>query len=62
MTLLLWFGWEVAVTQAKEEPAFGSEESSAMGEWRLQGCLRDTQVEHSHWLHRSGPLPGEGGT
>lgn len=25
-----------------------------------RGCLRDTQVEHSHWLHRSGPLPGVG--
>ena len=60
MTLLLRLGWGGAGTKSREESAFGSEDSSAVGEWRLQGCLRDTQVEHSHWLRRSGPLWGGG--
>ena len=60
MTLLLRLGWRGVGTKAREAPAFGNEESSAMGERRLQGCLGDTQVEHSHQLHRSGPLRGGG--
>ena len=58
MTPLLHFGWGVVGTQAREEPASGSEESSVVGERRLQGCPRDTQVEQSRRLHRSGPLGG----